>query len=56
MSEHKELFIDEHEDWTVPKRGTLEDRYAIYLTCNDGKGNDSLTGEPLLTFDQWLSR
>ena len=56
MSEHKELFIDEHKDWNVPEHGALRDRYAIYLSCaNDGSGNDSLTGEPLKTFDQWLN-
>jgi len=56
MSEHRELLIDEHNDWNVPENGALRDRYAIYLSCaNDGNGNDSLTGEPLLTFNQWLN-
>jgi hypothetical protein len=37
--------------------GTLEDRYNIYVSCtNDGKGNDIRTGEPLLTFDEWLNK
>jgi len=36
--------------------GTLEDRYDIYVKCsNDGNGNDITTGEPLLTFDEWLN-
>jgi len=55
MSEHKELLLEDSE-WNVPENGALRDRYAIYLSCsNDGKGNDSLTGEPLLTFNQWLN-
>ena len=55
MSEHRELFIEDSE-WNVPENGALRDRYAIYLSCsNDGKGNDSFTGEPLLTFNQWLN-
>lgn len=37
-------------------QGTLEDRYEIYVQCvDDGNGNDSITGEPILTFDEWLN-
>jgi len=40
----------------MQNQGTLEDRYAIYISiANDGKGNDILTGEPLKTFDEWLN-
>jgi len=36
---------------------TLKDRYNVYLKCaDDGKGNDITTGEPLLTFNQWLDK
>ena len=41
-------------------QGSLEDRYAIYLSCaDDGDGNDVTTSEnpedhaPLKTFDEW---
>ena len=37
--------------------GSLRDRYEIYLACaDDGNGIDITTGEPLLTFDEWLNR
>ena len=37
--------------------GDLEERYQVYLDhANDGKGNDITTGEPLLTFDEWLNK
>ena len=36
-------------------QGKLRDRYETYrYAANDGKGNDSTTGKPLLTFDEWL--
>lgn len=36
-------------------QGKLRDRYETYRSAaNDGKGNDSTTGKPLLTFDEWL--
>jgi hypothetical protein len=35
---------------------TLRDKYDIYVVCcDDGFGNDKETGEPLLTFDEWLN-
>jgi hypothetical protein len=37
-------------------QGSLEDRYEIYVkNADDGNGNDITTGEPLLTFDEWLN-
>ena len=37
-------------------RGTLIDEYNIYVSCCDnGKGISIITGEPLLTFDEWLN-
>jgi len=37
-------------------RGTHDEEYLCYLTCaDDGKGNDFTTGEPLLTFEEWLA-
>ena len=38
-------------------RGSLEQEYQLYLEhANDGRGNDITTGQPLATFDEWLSR
>lgn len=35
---------------------TLEELYEEYIDENDdGVGNDRITGEPLLTFDDWLN-
>lgn len=37
-------------------QGTPEEKYQIYLDqANDGNGNDSTTGQPLLSFDEWLN-
>ena len=39
-----------------PIRGKLLERYENYRRCvDDGKGNDSTTGEPIKTFDEWLN-
>ena len=48
--------IDENEDWRTDARGTNQDEYEIYISCaNDGDGFDINTGEPLKTYDEWLS-
>ena len=32
------------------------DEYAIYLSCaDDGTGHEIMTGEPLKTYEEWLS-
>ena len=37
-------------------RGSNDEEYQCYLTCaDDGKGNDFTTGEPLLTYEEWLA-
>jgi hypothetical protein len=37
-------------------KGTLRERYENYVRCvDDGNGNDSTTGKPIKTFDQWLN-
>jgi len=37
-------------------RGTNDEEYQCYLNCaDDGKGNDFTTGEPLLTYEEWLA-
>ena len=37
-------------------QGSLEDKYEIYVkNADDGNGNDITTGEPLLSFDEWLN-
>ena len=47
---------DEPIEEDFNNQGTPEDKYQIYLDqANDGNGNDSTTGEPLLTFDEWLN-
>jgi hypothetical protein len=44
--------------WQTQMRGTNDAEYQIYLHCaNDGKGGDiTRNGEPLLTYDEWLSK
>jgi hypothetical protein len=43
------------ELWELSNRGSLDDAYNVYLFCaNDGQGNDTNTGKPLLSFDEWL--
>jgi hypothetical protein len=35
---------------------TLQDKYAIYIACeDDGTGHSIIDGLPLKTFDQWLN-
>ena len=44
------------ELWELSNRGSLDDAYNVYLFCaNDGQGNDQNTGQPLLSFDEWLN-
>ena len=44
------------ELWELSNRGNLQDAYEVYLFCaNDGKGNDQNTGQPLLSFDEWMN-
>jgi len=40
------------------QRGTNDQEYQIYLTfADDGKGGDiTRGGEPLLTYEEWLSK
>lgn len=36
---------------------SLEDRYNVYMVvADDGSGIDITTGQPLLSFDEWLNR
>jgi len=36
--------------------GDKESEYELYLSmADDGNGNDTTTGKPLKTFDEWLS-
>tara|TARA_Y100000310_G_scaffold192564_1_gene192519 strand:+ start:1062 stop:1229 length:168 start_codon:yes stop_codon:yes gene_type:complete len=44
-------------DWQTKARGTDRQEYQIYLHCADnGKGGDiTRNGQPLLTFEQWLT-
>ena len=47
--------LQTNEFWQTQARGTNDDEYQIYLACcDDGKGNDFRTGEPLKTYDEWL--
>ena len=47
--------MNNSELWYLSNKGSLNDAYEVYLYCaNDGKGNDQNTGQPLLSFDEWL--
>ena len=36
--------------------GDKESEYELYLSmADDGNGNDTTTGKPLKTFDEWLN-
>jgi hypothetical protein len=38
------------------RKGTLKEEYDNYLEgFDDGNGNNKITGEPLLTYDEWLN-
>ena len=51
MSETLEM----SEFWQTQVRGLNSNEYQIYLACaNDGNGNDSTTGQPLKTYQEWL--
>lgn len=47
-----------NENWQTQARGSNDNEYQIYLSCaDDGKGGDiTRGGEPLLTYEEWLSR
>ncbi|WP_158414134.1 hypothetical protein [Geoalkalibacter subterraneus] len=43
--------------WQTKTRDTLEQEYQIYREqADNGQGLDIATGEPLLSFDEWLAR
>jgi len=43
-------------DWQTQARGTNDSEYQIYLACaGDSEGNDTFTGQPLKTYDDWLN-
>ena len=43
-------------DYMAWYNSTLTDRYESYVILADnGEGVDTTTGEPLLTFDEWLN-
>ena len=44
------------ETWQTQARGTNRAEFEIYTACaDDGRGNDFTTGEPLKSFDEWLT-
>lgn len=46
----------QNETWQTQSRGDSQSEYEIYLSCaNDGKGNDMTTGQPLKSYNQWLT-
>ena len=48
--------LNYNEDWQTQARGTNSNEYQIYVACcDDGKGNDSDTGRPLKTYDEWIN-
>jgi len=43
-------------DTQTKLRGTHDQEYQIYLDCaDDGTGFEFMTGQPLKTYDEWLS-
>jgi len=45
-----------NESWQTQARGTNDSEYQIYLSCaGDSDGNDTFTGRPLKTYDEWLN-
>jgi hypothetical protein len=49
--------LTSNQMWQTKARGTNSDEYSIYLDLsNDGNGNDFVTGEPLLSYDEWLAK
>jgi len=54
MDDLKFTTAGEYADWYY--NGTLEERYASYVELADeGDGTDRYTGEPVLSFDEWLN-
>ena len=44
-------------NWQTKARGTNNEEYKIYCECaGDAKGKDITTGDPLLTFEEWMAR
>ena len=51
-----ESLLETTYNFRTKLRGTNDEEYQCYLTCSDdGKGNDFTTGEPLLTYEEWLA-
>ena len=46
------------DNWQTQQRGSNDSEYQIYLAFADnGKGGDiTRSGEPLLTYDEWMAR
>ncbi|MCG9575459.1 hypothetical protein L1D14_04330 [Vibrio tubiashii] len=43
-------------NWQTQQRGSNDSEYEIYLACaDDGHGNDTTTGKPLKTYEEWLA-
>ena len=43
-------------DWQTQTRGTNDSEYQLYLDFADnGQGIDITTGQPLKTYDEWMS-
>jgi len=48
--------LEREEFWQTRTRGNNSTEYEIYLGCaDDGDGNDSTTGQPLKSYDEWLN-
>ena len=51
------LRLETNANWQTKARGTNEDEYQIYRDCaDDGNGIDITTSNPLLTYEEWLTR
>lgn len=51
-----ESLLETTYNFRTKLRGSNDEEYQCYLTCaDDGNGNDFTTGEPLLTYEEWLA-
>lgn len=54
--EENEMELEYNELWQTQARGSNSNEYEIYIACaDDGNGNDSTTGKPLKTYDEWVN-
>lgn len=53
--ENKMSTLQQNELWQTQARGTNKSEYQLYVDlAGDKDGNDTTTGLPLKTFDEWM--